>query len=57
MMRKSLITLSFVTILTLGGCSLSPELKTPTLEMPLEATSPVSVEDVWWKGYGDATLL
>ena len=56
MMRKSLITLSFVTILTLGGCSLSPELKTPTLEMPLEATSPVSVEDVWWKGYGDTTL-
>lgn len=50
---------SLVAVLFLAGCSLSPELKVPTMELPsknMEANEALHVEQEWWKKFGDEKL-
>jgi len=55
-MRHNTTILSLIAILFLGGCSLSPQLNVPTIELPSKTVEALHVESSWWTKFGDAKL-
>ncbi|ARU47925.1 efflux transporter outer membrane subunit [Sulfurospirillum diekertiae] len=55
-MTRSITLLSFVTILFLGGCSLSPELNVPKVDVPQTTQEALHVNKEWWKQFNDTKL-
>ena len=54
-MRKTTL-ISFVTLVILSGCSMAPELQTPTIDLPKETINTLPIEKSWWKQFNDPTL-
>jgi len=55
-MTRNIALLSFTTILFLGGCSLSPDLSVPKVEVPQSSQEALHVNKEWWKQFNDAKL-
>lgn len=55
-MRHNTTILSLIAVLFLGGCSLSPQLNVPTIELPSKSVEALHVESSWWTKFGDAKL-
>jgi len=55
-MRTNTTFLSLITALLLSGCSLSPTLQTPTLELPSAQSEVLHVKPLWWKQFNDEAL-
>lgn len=55
-MPRNIALLSLATILFLGGCSLSPELNVPKVELPAPSKDALHVNKEWWKQFNDPSL-
>ena len=55
-MRHNTTILSLIAVLFLGGCSLSPQLNVPSVELPSKSVEALHVELSWWTKFGDAKL-
>lgn len=55
-MPRNIALLSLATILFLGGCSLSPELSVPKVELPAPSKDALHVNKEWWKQFNDPSL-
>ncbi|AFL69670.1 efflux transporter outer membrane subunit [Sulfurospirillum barnesii] len=55
-MKRKYISISLLTMVILSGCSLSPTLQVPSIELPNKPLTALHVNEKWWTSFNDETL-